>query len=385
MKIKIKSVPEDFVVVESAELPLKSRGRFGIYLLKKKGWNTVGLLLELSRKLKIPYKNFAYGGKKDRHALTSQYVSIKGAGIKEIGEMDYSLELLGFLERPMAPDLIRGNKFSITVRNLRETEAQGAVEEIETVKAYGYPNYFDDQRFGGQNALGGFLAEKIIKGHFNGALKIYLCGQARMDAREGRKRKEFFSRNWGDWSKCNEKANTGYEKKVFDFLARHPKRFLPLLKQIPREILSVYFNAYQAFVWNEVLRRAVKNTVSEKLRSYRGSCGDYLFYDRAQVDRLKGLEIPTLAGKMDLKDALSAKLYTEVLEENGIKRAMFNKMKLRSPYFKSVLRKAIVFPKKLTFKVSPDELNRDRKKLSLSFTLGRGSYATMLVKRIFSK
>jgi len=60
-------------------------------------------------------------------------------------------------------------------------------------------------------------------------------------------------------------------------------------------------------------------------------------------------------------------------------------MKLRSPYFKSVLRKAIVFPKKLTFKVSPDELNRDRKKLSLSFTLGRGSYATMLVKRIFSK
>lgn len=381
MRIKIKSIPEDFIVDELADLPLKSRGEFGIYLLKKRGWNTVGLLLELSRKFKIPYKNFSYGGKKDRHGLTSQYISIKGLEIKKMKEKDYSLELCGYLDRPMGPDLIRANKFSVTVRNLTEPEAQAACGEMEAIKISGYPNYFDDQRFGGVYTTEGFLAEKIIKGHFNGALKIYLCGQGRKDTKEERQRKEFFKENWGDWRKCLSRAKTEYEKKVFDFLIRHPKGFLPLLRQIPREILSIYFNAYQAYIWNEVLRRVIKNITSRQLRFYKGSCQDYLFYDRLEDINLKSLGIPTLAAKMNIQD----EIYAQVLEENRIKTTMFNRIKIRKPYFKSVLRKVIVLPEELTFKVSQDELNAGRKKLLLRFMLGRGSYGTMLVKRIFSR
>jgi tRNA(Glu) U13 pseudouridine synthase TruD len=72
------------------------------------------------------------------------------------------------------------------------------------------------------------------------------------------------------------------------------------------------------------------------------------------------------------------------LEENKVTKAMFNKIKIRRPYFKSVLRKAIALPEEFTFQVSHDELNAGRKKLLLRFMLSRGSYGTMLVKRIFS-
>ncbi|MEK7828364.1 MAG: tRNA pseudouridine(13) synthase TruD, partial [Deltaproteobacteria bacterium] len=75
MKIKVK--PEDFIVEEKADLKFHKGGEHRVYLLTKRGFNTVDLLLRLSKKLGIPFSNFSYGGKKDRHALTTQYITIK--------------------------------------------------------------------------------------------------------------------------------------------------------------------------------------------------------------------------------------------------------------------------------------------------------------------
>lgn len=49
MKIKIKAVPDDFVVEEIAGLPYSNKGDFAVYLLKKINWNMFELLLKLSR------------------------------------------------------------------------------------------------------------------------------------------------------------------------------------------------------------------------------------------------------------------------------------------------------------------------------------------------
>ena len=52
----------------------------------------------------------------------------------------------------MGPDLIDGNQFSITVRKLNDKDLASAADEIENVNVFGYPNYFDDQRFGSLDA-----------------------------------------------------------------------------------------------------------------------------------------------------------------------------------------------------------------------------------------
>ncbi|MBI4651002.1 tRNA pseudouridine(13) synthase TruD [Candidatus Desantisbacteria bacterium] len=43
MHFKIKCIPDDFMVDEIANLPLKERGEYASYILKKKEWNTIEL------------------------------------------------------------------------------------------------------------------------------------------------------------------------------------------------------------------------------------------------------------------------------------------------------------------------------------------------------
>ena len=161
MKLKIKSSPDDFQVEEIATLALEKRGSFAVYRLEKRGWNTVDALFEIARQLKVPFENFSYGGKKDRHAVTSQWVTFKGQKISEIAGKAFTLTFCGFSDRPMGPDLIDGNRFQIAVRALTAGQVESAAAEICRVKEFGYPNYFDDQRFGSFDPVQGFIGENF--------------------------------------------------------------------------------------------------------------------------------------------------------------------------------------------------------------------------------
>ncbi|MEK7733333.1 MAG: tRNA pseudouridine(13) synthase TruD, partial [Planctomycetota bacterium] len=74
--IKIKVNPEDFVVEEVAGLPMRKNGNYYVYRLTKRGWNTVDVLKRISQTFSIPFSDLSYGGKKDKHAITSQYITI---------------------------------------------------------------------------------------------------------------------------------------------------------------------------------------------------------------------------------------------------------------------------------------------------------------------
>lgn len=222
MKIKVKE--EDFIVEEIANIPFKKKGKFKIYLLEKKGFNTIDVLLKISKILKIPLNKISYGGKKDRYGITRQYISIEGEKIKEIEEKSFSLKFIGEAEREMGPDLIEGNFFDIKIRDIENSEEK-IKKEIENLKEKGFVNYFDDQRFGSFSKKDGFIAEKILKKHYNGALKIYLTNIYPGDKREEKERKRFFLENWKNWDACLGKAKTNFERTAF--------RILKKMNQIP--------------------------------------------------------------------------------------------------------------------------------------------------------
>jgi tRNA pseudouridine13 synthase len=387
VKFKIKHRPEDFTVEEVASLPLSKTGDFGAYILQKSGWNTVDLLHKLSLELKIPFANFSYGGKKDRHSLSRQYISIKAGQITGVKAKDYSLEPVGRMEEAMKPGFIRGNIFKVIVRDLKKDDAAEALLELETAKTFHYPNYFDDQRFGCFDEKQGFLGEKILKKQFNGALKLYLTSEQPRDGRDERERKTFFFAHWKDWKACRAAAQTEFEKAAFDFLIKEPAGFLPLLNKITREELSLAFSAYQSYLWNEILRKVVNSQAQGPFKYYPGRTGDYIFYTCLDSERyayLSSLNIPAPGIKAETGDAIVKTAYQQVLEANGIKNPMFNNLKIRKAFFKSFPRPAIAAPEEIKYASSDDELFPGKKKITLEFFLRRGSYATMLLKRVFS-
>ena len=292
------------------------------------------------------------------------------------------------MDRPMGPDLIEGNAFAVTVRKLTEPQVKAVSAEIESVKRFGYPNYFDDQRFGSFDSVQGFLAEKLLLGHFNGALKIHLTAIYPEDPREEKERRTFFSDNWKDWKTCLPQAKTVFEKKALELLGQKSTAFLEALKLIPREMLSLYFSAYESFLWNETIRRILKKRLADSpFRTYPGAAGDYFFYPDLAPDDweyLNALNLPTAAARTKMPDALSDTVYAEILKERGIKPAMFNNLKIRQAYFKSTDRRAVIIPENLSVDSDDDEIHKGKRKLVFKFKLPRGSYATMFLKRLFS-
>lgn len=387
--MKIKSLPQDFTVDEILDTPILKKGDFGLYQLQKTNENTIECIKKISDELRVPFSSVSYGGRKDRHSLSRQYIAIECRRHPlKLKHDNYSITFLGFLNRPMGPDLIQGNRFSIVVRDLSDEETKKVATEAPLIDQFGYPNFYDDQRFGSYDSIQGFLAEKILKNHYNGALKIYLTRFNSEDRKDSKEKKKFFYDHWGEWQICLKKSQEPFEKEAFNQLILKPKSFLSILKKIPHEELTLFFSAFQAFLWNEVLKKILIDNTFKPLRTYPGKLGDYIFYtrlDEACHQSLRNLEIPTVASKIETQDEQLKASINEILSLHQLKPPMFNLTKIRQAYFKSFKRRALVTLKEFSYEFLKDECFENKTKALLKFTLPRGSFATMLVKRIFSE
>ncbi|HEK85456.1 MAG: tRNA pseudouridine(13) synthase TruD [Candidatus Saccharicenans sp.] len=380
----IKAIPEDFLVEEIAELPLTEKGEFQVYKLTKKNWTTPDLVRFLAKLLSISPKAIAYGGKKDKHGITSQHITIRSHKNFSLKEPNFSLEAIGFMKKPMSPALIKGNRFQITVRRLATPER--LLQNLEEVRIYGFPNFFDDQRFRGVDPRLGFFADKILRGHYNGALQIFL--QSQNISSSDKKNQERIAKiieSWRDWEKCLQLAEGLTEKRIFRTLLLRPDDFLAALEKIPREEISMAYAAFGSHLWNELLRRLLKAKIKD-LKEVEGESGIYLFWrklDEETLNYLQPLKLPTPAAKMQFPDDLSRNLYWQLLEENNLKFSSFRTRALSRVFFRSFQRKVLLYPQELEIKeIRNDELYPGKKALVLSFSLPRGAFATMLIKRI---
>jgi tRNA pseudouridine13 synthase len=380
--MKIKAREDDFIVEERINIPYKKGGNYKVYLLEKRGYNTVDLLLKISKIFRIPYNNISYAGKKDRYGTTKQYISVEGKIIDEIEEKNFSLKYIGECERKIGPDLLEGNDFKVIIRDLEKKDE--IIKEIEEVKRYGFVNYFDDQRFG-SFSKDGFIAEKIIKKHYNGALKIYLTSMHKGDKKEEKERKRFFLKKWKDWDLCLKNSKTKFEKIAFKILKeKQPNPFLKSINLIPKEELSIFFSAYQSFLWNQVAEKIIKIYGKEFLK-YNGLYWDYIFYKNlSSFEYLKDLKIPTISHNIKYPDDLVQNIYEEVLKMRELKKSDFNLKKVKKAYFKSTFRNLIVFPEIKDYSFIKDEIY-NKFGLKIEFFLPKGSYGTMLIKRLFSE
>lgn len=380
--MKIKARPEDFIVREIlAVLPLE-RGPYTLIRLKKRGLNTSDAVAHIAAGLRVNAEDIAYGGRKDRHACSTQFLSIRGRVASQLPCHDVMCaEAAGFLDRPMGPDLIAGNAFDVTIRDISKEEEDLASPRLERISRDGFLNYFDNQRFGPYDPLQGFLAEKIVKGHFNGALKFLLTHPGSDDDKRDRLRKQLFFDRWGEWDACLAAAASPRERLCFSRLSSHPKDFLFLLRKVPPGELAFHFASFQSFLWNECLRRLVLRE-GTATSDYPGIAGDYIFDEEHRSPSVT--TVPTAASRMYLKDPDTIREYQKIFEERALKPPQFNLTKIRQAYFKSVARPVRVKPDRFACTLDKDETAAGKKKIMLSFTLPAGSYATMLIKRLFA-
>lgn len=380
--MRLKALPDDFIVREAANLRIRKQpAPYRVYLLEKTGWNTVDALVRIARERKVPYARFAYGGKKDRHAHTFQYVTVQAPVDLSHQTGGYKFTLLGFTDQPMVPSLITANHFEITLRDLTEQEREH-LESGSSALQRGIPNYFDDQRFGNMDRERGFVAERMLQGRWEEALDLALTSIYPGEHSEAKARKRALRERWGDWPGCRALARTALEQRSFDLLIDNPSAFRQALGTVHQETAAMWLSTYQSFLWNEVLRRLIDQS-GWGGPSLPGVAGAYLL--AAPTDGLASISLPLPGRGMRMEHQEAGLILEEVLRERRLRPAALEAELLPGLWLRVSPRPALLKAASVWLDpAAPDDLYPGRLKATLRFTLPRGSYATLCVKAMLA-
>jgi tRNA pseudouridine13 synthase len=360
LKMKIKQVPEDFIVNEIIEIPVQKSGDETYFWLTKRNWTTERAINEIARKCGVSYRRFKFAGTKDKFAVTKQAVSafkVPAEKLNQIKLKDISTEMIGSGEKPISLGTLEGNHFEIIIRDLTKAETDIFRKNFAKIKKNGFKNFFGEQRFGKGNTH--LIGKAILKGDLEKAAKEIICFTGEREREEVKQAKKFASENWGNWQAIIEKLpkHLHIEYNLLNWLINHKNDFAGALRTLPKHIRKLYVHAYQSWLWNSALAKSNKTTKKE-------------------------FPIPGFGTKLG-NDAFS-KTIKELLEKDNLALENFGCARMPELAVEGEYRNVIVKPANLKINsIEDDELNTGKNKVHLSFDLTKGSYATVLVEALF--
>lgn len=318
---EIKNVPEDFYVREISNIKVKKTGEYTYFLLKKINYNTETAIQKIARIIKKPRKLFGFAGSKDKIAVTEQVCSFRGK-IKSFKIEDIEVDVLGYGDIPVSLGDLKDNFFRIVVTN---AERRPHLSQVI--------NYFDDQRFGRNNKQ---VGELIIKKEFEKAAKIIQ-----------------------ETEKCGNISNNDY---------------IGFLRKIPKKILQMYVHAYQSYLWNSVVDEYIKKRY--KYREIKYCLGGLAI----PLQKVPNKNIPIVGFGTEFEDKDIKKIYENLMKKEKIILRDFIVRSMPELTNEGSLRDLTVEPKDFTI----SENNKKEKSYVVEFILQKGSYATMVIKTLFS-
>jgi tRNA pseudouridine13 synthase len=251
--MRVKVLPEDFVVEETLATPLADGGQYAVYCARKRAMTTLGLQNRLAKALGVANSAVRFPALKDKQAVTVQFGTVRGPGPLRVAGGGFVAERVGWLDRPLSPGDVVGNRFSITIRDLKPGEVAQVTARLGQVACWGVPNYFDEQRFGSRLTDGEFPGRLILRRDAAGALRAYLAGQQSGDRPAVRAFKAFAADHWADWEAIFGRApRPSNYRSVLTYLRDHPEGFRNALNLVTPRVLSLYLSAYQSFLWNRL-------------------------------------------------------------------------------------------------------------------------------------
>jgi tRNA pseudouridine13 synthase len=385
--MKIKQRPEDFDVQESYRYDDDPRGPWRVYLMDKQKLGTLEAVERIRFKFKLKREQFSFCGLKDKQGRTKQLIAVEGTDVS-MQDPDLRLKLLGRTREPLSAENITSNRFSVTVRDLVPEDLAELPNSVAEVNRVGVVNYFDSQRFGYLKHGQGQIAKELVLGRFEQALKQFMATPSELDEGADSKVKAFWRDRWGDWDARSPIPAAERYLPIVRHLKENPTDFAGAFMKIDRRTRMMVIFTYQSWLWNEAVRRYLMARVpTELLVAIPYQAGTLLFHRDAPADVLRELrkvDFPLLAPDSPLEDPEIKKAVDWVLGREHLTLAQLKVPGVPQLFFKHEPRRLLIYPGKLIIgKPLPDELQPDRTRVNVAFTLPPGAYATLVVKRLF--
>jgi tRNA pseudouridine13 synthase len=181
----------------------------------------------------------------------------------------------------------------------------------------------------------------VLENDYEAAVKIFLTEYTKFEKSAIKKEKKLILENWNSMDKVN--AKTKFLKQIIDEYKK-TKDWQKAYSRIPKQLRIMFEYAYESYLWNEHAKELIKKA-AKKFQPVKYNIGTLFFFDELDISKVPE-SIP--AGKNQRQ--LVIKLSDFAMSE----------------------------PKE-------DELNKGKYKLVLKFSLPKGSYATIITKKLFNK
>lgn len=336
LSFKLKCLPEDFHVTEVPLIPQMSSasGKFTYIWLVKSGLTTFDAVDKVASFFRLAPDDVAHQGLKDEDAITEQIISVKkklqsksiDAFNKKYAQRDAYVRIVsvfGYGDEPVQGRMLHGNTFRVVVRDLQSGVAKRLCSGVAESRYYTFINYYDNQRFGlpGGPYLTHRIGGAIVNQDWDRAL-AYLIATHNLPPRE----------------------------KMYGAKSVESKA---IIRQVGHKRLAFFVAAYNSYLWNRHASKLV---------------GKYSKSETYAFMNVGMLRVPL--GGEPLLPSLGAVNGYALMERKLVVR--------RVAYRRALAVGTIIYAEP----VEDDELHARKKKVTLSFFLPAGSYATMLVKQV---
>lgn len=336
---KLKSIPTDFIVMESMVLlPSIDDGKYHYYVLEKCNYTTFEAISIVAAFFSIQQQCIGYAGLKDEDGVTKQFISIPSDcklsnSTNEFNEHYFLANSSKFIRlcyygngsTKINIGELSGNNFRIIVRKINKQLAD-KLFSAKKIASF-FINYYGSQRFGLPNAEKNthLIGENLLDKNYEAALK-YLRTQP---------------------NEIGTKA-TMHAGSAEDFFG-----------EIDGSLLAFYQSSYYSAQWNAVLDRKIKKQFASRVLKYAedGISFSFLIGSKTKLELLSnGIE-------MDLP-------YTRVvLVDNKFVSLSLN-------------RHTVIQTCLMCNNIFPDDIYSGYWAVDISFFLPTGCYATMAIPQL---
>lgn len=383
--MKLKCRPDDFCVEECTAFT-PDGGDYALYRLTKRSLGTPEAIEALQRRWRIDRRQVAYGGLKDRHAVTVQHVTIHRGPRRGLKQTNLELTYLGQASRPFDSKDIASNAFTIVLRDVAEQEVVPARQALDVASSDGLPNYFDDQRFGSVGQSGDFIARAWCAGDYERTLWLALADPNPHDRSQTRAQRTLLREHWGDWKRLAAQLQRSPWRDIIAHLTRRPNDFRGAVSEIRQDVRSLYLAAFQSFLWNRMLAELLQARLTADGLVLIALAGQPMpFPCGPESDALAGLRtvelpLPSARSRRDLEPWQEP--VERALAPFGITVGQLRVKYPHDSFFSKGARPALFVPSRIDCRIDHDELHGGRRKIILACELPRGAYATILTRRI---
>ncbi|MDE1828951.1 MAG: tRNA pseudouridine(13) synthase TruD [Thaumarchaeota archaeon] len=339
-------------------------GNYAVFKLKKSGIDTNHALSDILKNHGLRLKAL---GLKDANATTEQYVCDMNVshGCKNITTNRYTLGIFGFVQKPLTKKDMVGNHFKIKIEGADFAKISDFDQYDKILNFYGY------QRFGSRRAVSHLIGKTIVQKNFDQAVEILLSATSEQDLPENNSiREELGDKKNYSAALLHLPAQMDIERVVLKEMIDHSNASRALCA-IPLSLRRFFVEAYQSFIFNRTV--SMSHEMGEDLLHPQK---DDVCYDkddnlgRYQNDPEQKLAVPLVGYSYSKKNRFDYQI-SKILQEEQITPKDFFVKDMQEVSGEGGFRQSVIQCK--DFSVTEPYL---------SFTLSRGSYATILLREV---